>query len=288
MPLSNSQRLHYFTWAATRLLWDRDRQCPACNSSEVRLIRKKYFVTSLCECESCGLRFRRPKDHASVSAEFYQDEYSEGFTTDCPAEDVLSSLIAREFSGSEKDFTTYVDVLKSLGMKRGDSLLDFGASWGYGSWQFQQAGFRVFSYEVSKPRAEFARARLSCNLIESVDDLPERVKCLFSAHVIEHLPNPNLIWEVAIKVLAEGGIIVSFCPNGEPARESLLGVRQYDRIWGNVHPILITPKYLHSTAARYGFRAYLYSSPYTTAEISNHKTDEELAGNELCMIAERR
>jgi cyclopropane fatty-acyl-phospholipid synthase-like methyltransferase len=228
-----------------------------------------------------------PKDRSSDTEDFYQDEYSEGFTTDCPSEDVLAALVAKKFSGSERDFTTYISVLKSLGMEDGDSLLDFGASWGYGSWQFRQAGFRVFSHEISKPRAEFARARLSCNLVESIDEMPERVKCCFSAHVIEHLPNPNLIWEVADKVLTANGIIVCFCPNGEPARESLVGVRQYDHIWGKVHPMLITPKYLHRASARYGFRSCLYSSPYDLNGIFSGRNESEVTGEELCLIAKR-
>jgi hypothetical protein len=228
-----------------------------------------------------------PRDHGLDTDEFYQGEYSEGFTTDCPSEDVLSKLIAQKFSGSEKDFSTYIGVLKSLGMEEGDSLLDFGSSWGYGSWQFRQAGFRVFSYEISKARAAFASAKLSCNLVESMDKMPEKVKCLFSAHVIEHLPNPNLIWEVARKVLSANGMIVCFCPNGEPARESLLGLRKYDFMWGKVHPMLITPRYLQSTSTCYGYRSSIYSSPYDVNDISNCRNESQFTGDELCLIAKR-
>ena len=124
MPLSISQRLQYLKWAATTALLDKDRSCPACNSSDICLVRRKYLVTSLCECEFCGLRFRMPRDHGLDTDEFYQGEYSEGFTTDYPSEDVLSKLIAQKFSGSEKDFSTYIGVLKSLGMEEGDSVLD--------------------------------------------------------------------------------------------------------------------------------------------------------------------
>jgi transcription elongation factor Elf1 len=285
MPLSISQRLQYLKCAATTWLLDRDRQCPACNSSDICLVRRKYLVTSLWECEFCGLRFRMPRDHGLDTVEFYQDEYSEGFTTDCPSEVILSTLIERKFVGSEKDFSAYIGVLKSLGMEDGDSLLDFGASWGYGSWQFRRAGFRVFSYEISKPRAAFARAKLSCDMVESMDKMPEKVKCLFSAHVIEHLSNPNLIWEVARKVLSTNGMIVCFCPNGEPARESLLGLRKYDFMWGKVHPMLITPRYLQSTSARYGYRSGVYSSPYDENDISNSRGESQFTGDELCLIA---
>jgi hypothetical protein len=228
-----------------------------------------------------------PKDDASDAKEFYQDAYAAGFTTTFPGEGELASLIAKKFCGTEKDFSGYIAVLRALGMKDGDSLLDFGASWGYGSWQFRQAGFRVFSYEVSKPRAEFARTTLSCNTIDSIDRLPERVKCLFSCHVIEHLPNPDLIWEVANEVLTENGMIVCFCPNGHPAREALVGTREYHGIWGKVHPMLITPKYLQSASARYGFRASLYSNPYDVSEIASGGVQGEVVGPELCLISKK-
>jgi cyclopropane fatty-acyl-phospholipid synthase-like methyltransferase len=228
-----------------------------------------------------------PKDEASDSREFYQELYSEGFTTDCPADEALSRLVANSFSGSEKDFQGYVAVLKALGLEEGDSLMDFGSSWGYGSWQFRQSGFRVVSYEISRPRAEYAKTKLSCDMVESLDDMPERVKCLFSAHVIEHLPNPNVIWEVATKVLTNDGIIVCFCPNGEPARESVKGPESYDKAWGKVHPMLITPKFLQNMSARFGFRAHLYSSPYRADRISDGSIEAEVTGDELCLVARR-
>lgn len=266
---------------------DKSRHCPACTSFNTSLVRRKYFVTSLWECQSCGLRFRVPKDDASESIDFYQAEYSAGFTTDCPSDDVLALLIAKKFSDSGKDFTGYIDVLRAIGMQNGDSLLDFGASWGYGSWQFRDAGFRVLSSEVSKPRAAFARTKLSCEMVESIDNLHEPVKCLFSAHVIEHLPNPNLIWEVAQKVLTGNGFVVCFCPNGEPARELTLGVGRYDLAWGKVHPMLITPRYIQNICASYGFEARLYSSPYNMSEISNWKASDQITGDELCVVARR-
>lgn len=179
MPLSMWQRTEYLKWAITKSLFDRNRTCPGCASTAIRFIRRKFVVTSLCECESCGLRFRMPQDDITDANDFYQNEYSAGFTTDCPSESALSRLMAERFVGSEKNFAAYIAVLKSLNMEDGDALLDFGASWGYGSWQFKQAGFRVYSYEISKRRAEFARSRLSCDMVDCIDKVPERVKFLF-------------------------------------------------------------------------------------------------------------
>ena len=141
-----------------------------------------------------------PKDTIGRSTEFYQTEYEQGFTTDLPGDEELNDLLNREFKDREKDYTPYIEVLRAIGLKTGDSILDSGCSWGYGSWQLRQAGFHVFSYEVDPRRSDFARARLGCLVVEN--EMPYKsVDCLFSAHVLEHLPDPNVLWRFAQQVL---------------------------------------------------------------------------------------
>jgi SAM-dependent methyltransferase len=234
------------------------------------------------------LRFRFPKDDHKRTADFYQAKYSEGFTTDCPSDDALTALLKGGFSGSQKDFKEYIAVLHAVGLKPSDSILDFGCSWGYGSWQLRNYGFKVFSYDISKQRAQYARTKLACEMVPSPECMPQRVKCLFSAHVIEHLPEPNLIWKIANNVLTDDGLIVCFCPNGEPARESVLGVSCYDQIWGKVHPMVITPRFLQSASAQHDFVPCIYSSPYMLDRLCVGEPDLETLGPELCMIAKRR
>jgi 2-polyprenyl-3-methyl-5-hydroxy-6-metoxy-1,4-benzoquinol methylase len=288
MSLSPSQRLRYLAWAGTRALSNPDTGCPGCGSSNTSLVRRKYVVTSLWECRSCGLRFRIPKDDRNSAEKFYQDDYAAGFTTDCPTPEALAALVENSFGGTEKDFKGYISVLNALGLVSGDSILDFGSSWGYGSWQFARAGFRVFSYEVSKPRAAYGKTKLGCNMLESLAELPERVKCLFSAHVIEHLPNPEIMWEAADQVLTDDGLIVCFCPNGDPAREAFMGVRGYDNTWGKVHPLFVTPRFLTSVSARLGWFAKIYSGPYASSTIAAGGLIEgQVTGDELCMVARR-
>ena len=285
--VSDSQKLRYFLWAGAQMWSDRDVGCPGCGSSKTREVRKKYLVTSLWECGCCGLRFRVPKDDESQSQEFYQRSYSAGFTTDLPSPEALNELRAKGFTGSEKDFKPYISVLNCLGLKSGDTLLDFGSSWGYGSWQLRQYGFTVLSYEISVPRADYARTALGCEMVGSFADLRGRIECLFSSHVIEHLPRPDVLWEIAKEVLVDDGLIVCFCPNGEPQRESRLGRRKYDNAWGKVHPLMVTPKFLINRSAFHGFAACTYSTPYNPDNIGCYKSDHEVIGDELCMVARR-
>jgi Zn ribbon nucleic-acid-binding protein len=274
------QKLKYFAWAASRM--GGSQACPGCEGSDSFQVKRKYLVTTLRECLACGLRFRVPLEEESASNEFYQSEYKQGFGV--PSDEALGGFLARGFSGTEKDFSSYIQVLRAAGLKDGDALLDFGCSWGYGSWQFRQAGFRVYSYEVSRPRAEYARTKLACTMVDPADRLPEPVQCMFSAHVIEHLPDPKVIWQVGQAVLASDGFIACFCPNGNP---SLQSQAHYHQLWGKVHPLMITPKFFHEMSRRQGFSSGVYTSPYPLTEVAAGRTSNSLEGAEICLIARK-
>lgn len=287
MTLPDARKLGYLLWAANQARMTPETACPACNAANTRLVKRKFVVTSLWACEHCGLRFRIPKDEPDALGEFYQQSYSQGFTTDCPSDDVLATLRSTNFAGCEKNFCEYINVLNAVGLNRGDAILDFGASWGYGSWQLKRAGFEVYSHEISKPRAEYARVKLQCNTVDSIDQLPQRVRCMFSSHVIEHLPNPNIIWQIANEVLTKDGLIVCFCPNGDLGRESRVGSKRYHQTWGKVHPLLISPKFLRNTSARHGFSSEIYSTPYRLDLMRDRADAPAIVGDELCMVASR-
>ena len=79
-----------------------------------------------------------------------------------------------------------------------------------------------------------------------------------------------------------------FCPNGDPGLEAINGVKQYDGLWGKVHPMLITPRFLRETSVRYGFRAYVCTNPYRLDDIATgDEHNHEIMGSELCLIAKR-
>jgi len=292
MSQTNSQRLQYLLWAARRRLWGQPNlNCPACACQDTQQVGSKYLITSLWECRSCWLRFRSPKEDQETNRDYYQDDYSEGFTTTVPDDKRLEQLIATGFLGSEGDYRRYISVLQAAGQGKQKSVLDFGASWGYGSWQLRSFGYNVWSYEIGKRRADYARQKLGCHMVESVDELPGRVDCMFSAHVIEHLPDPSIIWTLADKVLNDEGMIVCFCPNGNPDLESTKGRYLYSCLWGKHHPMVITPRFLIGMSARLGFEAKVFSAAYggtyQGSNISRGVPDAAIIGDELCMIARR-
>src|SRR5450759_3288336 len=94
-----SEKVRYFLWALKNLK-NRERSCPFCKGSDTRLIRRKALVTSLWECQVCGLRFRIPKDLAEEAFDYYQKRYRQELTTACPSEPELAKLVEAKFSGS--------------------------------------------------------------------------------------------------------------------------------------------------------------------------------------------
>lgn len=284
MPESNLQRIAYLTWAVRQMLKGAGRSCPACGGTRTNRIGSKYLVTLLFECQDCKLRFRVPKEDPVDAIHFYQETYKQGFTTEMPSAPALAGLLETKFIGSKKDFSTYIGVCRAIGLKPGAVILDFGCSWGYGSWQLRQAGFRVYSFEVSRVRAEYAKNSLGCEIVDDLTSLDGKVDCFFSSHVIEHLVNPWILFDSARKALGAGGVGITFCPNGDPSSS---WSNHYADLWGKHHPSVITPAYLRHECAVAGFSVNTYSNPYDLDGIANGVDTRALPGDELCAVMRR-
>jgi transcription elongation factor Elf1 len=285
--ISINKKLLYFLESLSKVL-DRDFSCPSCGGLTTKLIYRKMMVVSLRECLDCGLRFRVPKDQTKNAIQFYQSDYEAGYITSLPSDEVLLRLVSAGFKGGEKDFSEYIQVLDAVGVEHGDKVLDFGASWGYGSWQLRQAGFNAYSYEISKLRAEYAKKKLGCQVIDldNIDTIRGKISCVFVSHVLEHLPDPNIFWKIANQVLMPGGKVVCFIPSGEPELELSFGKKRYHQLWGKVHPLLFTSKALISIAKRYQYKPYVFSFPCPMEDIKCFK-EGDLKGEELLLIAIR-
>lgn len=280
------KKIKYLLWAMART-GAGDPACPYCQGKGARVLRQKYAVTQLRECRGCKLRFRTPLDDPQSASEFYQGEYQQGFTTDLPGEAELSRLIQTEFRNTEKDFSTYIRVLRAAGLGDGAGILDFGASWGYGSWQMRAAGYRVQSYEIGRDRAKYAAQRLGCEVRTSAEELRGPFDCVFSSHVLEHLSDPGEFWRIAARLLPAGGVVVAAMPNGDPATIGRLGESRYHRLWGKVHPLLLTAAALRRMAEDHGFQARTYSDPYPLGEIAEGGADGDVSGDELLVVARK-
>lgn len=237
-------RVGYFLRSVSRFGDSAYWSCPNCGSSGGREIDRKYVVTRLLRCDSCRLMFRAPTDSEEFNRRFYNLHYREGATTKCPDDDELADLKATNFEHSEKNFDRYSRLMRVHGIAEGARVFDFGCSWGYGSYQFARAGYDVLSYEIAEDRRKYGVAKLG---VRHVDEpfaispghpLHNAFDCFFSAHVLEHVPAPSRVIDLAWRCLRPGGVFIAVTPNGMQAYRERFP-HSWRTMWGGVHPNLI-------------------------------------------------
>lgn len=281
-------RLSYFLYCLKRLLAGEGASCPSCGSPESRVVSRKYVVTALRRCNRCKILFRSPTTTPDKSENFYQSTYSQGFTTTLPSAEELERLKQAGFKKSEKDYSRHISMLSAIGCKPGEALLDYGCSWGYGSWQLARAGYRVCGYEISVTRCNFARSHLDIEAYTQPEDVQGPFDIFFSSHVLEHVPSVSESIRFARRVLRPGGWFVAYTPNGSEyfRRHEPWAWNQH---WGLVHPNFLDEDFYQSI-----FRSdphLVTSSPYDLEKIARWASTAEdsltldLAGSELVVIA---
>lgn len=265
------QKIRYLLTCARNNLAEMRFVCPSCGYSCSEVVDRKYFVTSLRRCKQCHLLFRAPTTTADENASFYQEEYAQGFTTDYPNSQQLKTYLDKGFSGTEKDYSTYLEVVRGAGGESGNRLFDFGCSWGYGSYQFQQDGFDVESFEISVPRANFARANLDVKVYSSLSEVSGSFDIFFSSHVLEHVPSVQEAIDFGFSILRPGGLFIAFTPNGSAAyrRKDPKG---WHKLWGLVHPNFLDDVYYKYRFSDSSF--FLSSNPYSIQDINKWKIDQ--------------
>ena len=225
--------------------------CPYCKSNvkSGAVVDTKYGFTRLVECPGCKMLVRVPTDAISSSREFYQEAYSQEYTTDCPKPEVLQQLIAENFKDSTRDYSRYINFFKFLGVKDDARILDFGCSWGYGLYQFRKAGYNAEGFEVSLPRARYGKEMMSLPIYSSVKDLKGKYDVIFSSHVLEHLPDFTEINNLYENQLESTGKFIAITPNGsKDFRESFQ--TSFHQLWGKVHPVLLNDAFVKSNFSK--------------------------------------
>lgn len=266
------EKLAYFIISSIKMISGMGYECPSCGCIKSNVVDRKYLVTTLRRCEGCNLLFRAPITTQEEYNAFYQKAYSEGFTTDVPSKEELEKLKNTNFINSQKDYSKYIDVLTALGCTTGNSLLDYGCSWGYGSWQFNKKGFKVTAFEISEERCQYAKKNLGIDAYSTIDKLQGHYDIFFSAHVLEHIPAVRNIIKLARQLIKPGGWFVAFTPNGSETYR-IQNPKNWHRGWGFVHPLVIDANYYSS---QFSTESYLIdSSPYKLSAIREWSASAE-------------
>tara|TARA_B100000780_G_C21048917_1_gene421132 strand:+ start:97 stop:990 length:894 start_codon:yes stop_codon:yes gene_type:complete len=291
----NTLKFKYLLICLKKFLTKKGLDCPSCKSNKNLIVDRKYFTTSLKRCENCMLLYRTPTTTIEENKHFYQEEYTQGFTTDCPNDDKLNELISNNFRNTEKDYSKIIEILNILDLKSNtnvSSLFDYGCSWGYGSYQLKKI-FNVKSYEISVPRAKYASDKLNVNIIneselDSLKNNDKKLDFFLMSHVLEHVPNPSETLDLGLKLLKKGGYMVSFTPNGSMENRKINS--KWSKLWGMVHPNFIDEKFYEKF-----FRNNIYyigSSKYNFKNIQNFTKNnqnyiDDLSGGELMIIVKK-
>jgi hypothetical protein len=254
----NNQRINYF--ATSFMRYFSDQSCPFCQSRSVSQIDRKYIVTRLFECQNCHLYFRHPKDKPAFNKRFYQQDYVEyGLTTNIPAPDLLEQYKASNFKNSGKDFSAVIDFIRMLTGSKPIKIVDYGASWGYTSFQFKNAGFEVQSFEISKPMARQGNDLLGLTIRTDISKLEPGNDVFFSSHVIEHLSDIHILLDAAEALILEDGFFIVYCPNGsKPFRDKYPDL--FGSLWGMVHPNFLNKEFYSTIFKRNPY--LIASAPY--------------------------
>lgn len=281
-------RLAYFFSSLRKRLLQHGGACPSCGCTDASVVDRKWWVTTLRRCADCRLLYRAPTTSEAENAAYYQADYDQGFTTSLPQEAELEALIATGFAAHEKSYKPYLDVLSALGVAKGARLYDYGCSWGYGSYQLKSAGFEVDAYEISAPRAAFARARLGVRILDPATVPAQSYDAFFSSHVIEHLPSVSKLLQTARRLLKPSGIFTAFMPNG-CAEFRKKNPAAWHALWGETHPQLIDLEYLNHLNSG---PILVATSPYPNAEMAAWTGEDSvvlnLQGDELMFAFKNR
>jgi 2-polyprenyl-3-methyl-5-hydroxy-6-metoxy-1,4-benzoquinol methylase len=258
------QKISYLLSSTKKRISAQGESCPSCGASFGELVQRKYVVTSLVRCKACRLLYRTPTTSIEENRAFYQKAYTQGVVTNLPSDAELSGLIFTKFNHPSSDYSKYIEILQAIGCKEGDKLFDFGCSWGYGSWQFKQHGFDVQSFEISKPRGEFAKEKLGVDVLDAMDNAEGPYDIFFSAHVLEHVPSVQSVIEDGFRLLRSGGVFMAITPTGSAAFRSK-SPTAWSQLWGNVHPQFLDDVYYNKQFQQYPH--ILASNPFEITEL---------------------
>lgn len=267
-----------------------DLFCPYCKGNKVATIGTKKFLLKLVRCTKCNLMFRYPKDDEKTNINYYEKEYYEKVPSEIPKEKTLQQLIDKSFLNSDKDFNEKIQIIKHF--KSEGTILDFGCSWGYASWQLKRSGFDVTGFEISKIRAKFGCKNLGLKILDSMTDLRSlpfnSFDVIFANHVLEHLPNLFNLFEIFYNLLKKGGVLMIFVPNCSGVVNERVFNFKKSYCFGEKHCLAFDRTFFETNLPKHGFKVQCTSSPYKIDNLFSKTVNEfDTEYSELFVLAKK-
>ena len=112
---------------------------------------------------------------------------------------------------------------------------------------------------------------------------------MFSCHVLEHVPSPQIAFDLAKSVLKPGGLFVAFTPNGSDASR-VSYPDNYNHSWGRLHPLYLNAEFYqqHFKSHSWLLTSANYGEPYKLDVLrswhGNSQLLDDVSGRELLAI----
>lgn len=197
------------------------------------------------KCNSCGLIFA----HQDRSLKYYADKYD-----DMVDEDYLMEEVGRRKRA--------IEILKRIKRyKKNGKLLDIGCANGFFLDEARRDGWEVYGIEISRWAVNYAKEKLSLNVIRGSlrtagfsDNLFDAVIML---DVLEHLTDPRQTLIEARRILKRDGILYISTPNISSMISIILG----GKWWGinKFHLFYFSKRTLEKMLDICGFRVKRYN-----------------------------
>ena len=184
-------------------------RCPLCRSGGLQPFgavapEVPALHTLQSRCESCGLLVSNPQTSEAERDRYYQERYYEQQWPD--ADRVLRENLATHAAHD----IALVQRMSGAHLKAGGRALDVGAGYGATVQTLRQRGFRVTGCELSPRGCTFAHSHGLSMVRAKAPGLPfadGAFDLVTSAHVIEHVGDPQRFVRDLARVLMPGGIL---------------------------------------------------------------------------------
>jgi len=182
-------------------------------------------------CETCGFRHVLPLPGAEELGELYDEDY---YSNEKP---FYIEQVRQDIDWWNLVYADRVDALeRGLGNGR-RRLLDVGSGPGTFLAHAKERGWETVGIEPSAQAAAYSRDELGLTIVEEfLDETSASQLGTFGAvhlcNVLEHVPDPRRLLELARSVLDPGGVLLAIAPNDyNPLQEALRAVDGYEPWW---------------------------------------------------------
>ena len=165
---------------------------------------------SWCFCSECSFVFQNPRPSLKSQEEFYtRSGFREG------GELINQGYI--EFAPHQlARFLPWLNFneIKLEEITHGNCL-DYGCGIGGALSFMAQLGNKNWGVELDKALSEFGNTNYPIEIVPTVDDLPGEIQfnLIFANHALEHVYDPNELFEFASRRLTEGGVVLVAVPS---------------------------------------------------------------------------